>query len=81
MTSKQKAQNKIEIIAFIKSKGFTEDRWGNYKKSSPEKTYRFKINPNALRYEAKYSDSWIRICSGYWKDLSIENDKIKGLKY
>lgn len=81
MTPKQKELNKKEIKDLLKSKDYSEDRWGHYKKISGEKTYRFKVSKNVLRYEVKSAYGWVRLASGYWKDITIKDNKLVGLKY
>lgn len=82
---------KDEVKQFLLSTGkYNQDNHGNLK--SIDGTIRFKFNPIALRYERKvngytsefgykYPARWVRIVSGYYKDLYItENNKIGGLK-
>jgi hypothetical protein len=73
------------------SLGYKEDAWGNFKKESNGKLFRFKLGKLSLRYEtqsiieaSQYSKEqkiWHRLKSGYWKNLSItEENKLRGLK-
>jgi len=79
MTPRQKELRKAEIIAWIKSQGYTEDRYGNFKIVWNSGEYRYKLNKNKLRYETRCDKVWFRISSGFWKDLTIENNKIVGM--
>ena len=82
-----------EFIQWLHKKGYKDERgWGRYRKESNNgRVYAFKVSKIAARYEAqvvypksKYSPrsvSWIRLASGYFKDLSInEKDQISGMK-
>jgi len=43
--------------------------------------YRLAVSKISVRYEIKSYDRWIRLRSGYLKDLSISREgKLKGLK-
>jgi hypothetical protein len=70
---------KDELKAWLISKSYKEDIYGHFQKEKDGKTYRYKIQDISIRYETKikYSDGqngWIRIMSGYFKALSL-NDK------
>lgn len=82
LTSKQKARVKIqeEVAQFLLNKGYRKDKWHNYKKQGSTNVYRYKFAANVLRYETKIKDRWMLIRSGFWKNLQIENGKIKGWK-
>ena len=78
MSKKSEAGRKVAHDFFI-SRGYVPDRYGNLKKGD----IRIKFNPNKLRYEKRLNTKpvrWIRIVSGYYKDISIKDDKIYGLK-
>ncbi len=83
--------NKLQLIEWAKQHGFTEDKFGHYQKSANGKEYRLKISNVAVRYEVKIhhdkteyspaSSEWLRLQSGYFKDLSITAEgKLAGLK-
>lgn len=73
---------KDELIAWAKANGWREDRYGHLQKTScmPEgcprevKMYRLKLSSIAARYEVKISTGWLRLRSGYYKNLSISAD-------
>jgi hypothetical protein len=76
---------KEELIKWLESKGYIKDTYGNYRKQNDfnYSNYRFKLNSISVRYEKQISlptyngkseHEWLRIRSGYYKDLSI-NDK------
>jgi hypothetical protein len=69
-----------DIKTFLETKGWSADRWGNYKKSVESREYRLKFNKISLRHEIKSSSGWIRLKSNYYKNLEIEDDKLVGLK-
>lgn len=79
-----------QIKEFLESKGWKKDSYGNYQKESNGKEYRMKFNDISVRYELKIhhsgteyskpSSEWIRLKSGYFKDLSVSEKGIKGLK-
>ncbi len=74
---------KSELIVWLKHKGFTQDRWGHYKKTVGEYVHRIKLQKKSIRYEVKKQSltKWTRLRSGYYSQLSIsENDKLKGMK-
>ena len=81
---------KQEFIKWAKSKGWAEDKFGHLKKEYNSKEYRFKIQSILVRYEVKIhheagqyspaSNEWMRLRSGYLKDLRIaSNGKLSGL--
>jgi hypothetical protein len=79
---------KDELIAWAKANGWSEDRYGHLQKTScvPEgcprevKTYRLKLSSIAARYEVKTSFGWVRLRSGYYKNLSISaGGKLAGM--
>ena len=73
---------KDELIAWAKANGWREDRYGHLQRTTcmPEgcprevKTHRIKLSSIAARYEIKTSSSWLRLRSGYYKNLSISAD-------
>ncbi len=65
--------------------GFTRDKFGHYQKEINGHIYRYKLSSIAARYEKQAHivdhNEWLRILSGYYKDLSITaDDKLAGLK-
>ncbi len=82
---------KQQLETWAEQHGFQKDKWGYFQKSNNGKEYRLKLSNIAVRYEVKihhdgtkYSqpdNEWIRLQSGYFKDLSITPDgKLVGLK-
>lgn len=75
---------KQQFIYWAKSKGWKEDKFGHLRTEKGE--HRFKLSSIAVRYERQvtFSDGkheWVRIMSGYYKDLSINSeDKLSGMK-
>lgn len=83
--------NVTELTQWLESKGYNRDIYGHYQKEdSNGKVYRFKLQDNSVRHEVKitipgseYSkpkNEWLRIRSGYYKNLSLVNDKLHGLR-
>lgn len=73
------------------AQGYKADAWGNLKKQFGDKLFRFKVGKLSVRYEvqttieatqySKAEKMWVRLKSGYLKDLSItEENKLRGLK-
>ena len=71
--------------------GFRKDRWNHYQKSQGDREYRLKLSSIAVRYEVKLhheggrysgpSTEWMRLRSGYFKNVSIGlEDKLSGLR-
>lgn len=75
-----------DLIKWALEHGYTQDKFGHYQKTKNDITVRLKLSKIAVRYEKKAHivdhNEWIRIQSGYYKDLSI-NDKgqLSGLKF
>lgn len=75
---------KQEFMSWAKSKGWKQDKFGHLRTEKGE--HRFKLSSIAVRYERQvtFSDGkheWIRILSGYYKDLSINSEgKLSGMK-
>lgn len=63
---------------FLLDKGYTRDRWGHLKSLHSEK-HRFIVTAYSIRFEARPCGRWIRVASGYLKNVSIKNDKLSGL--
>ena len=71
---------KDELIAWAKSNGWTEDRFGHLQKPNGTSRYRLKLSSIAARYEVKTSAGWLRLRSGYYKNLNITADgKLGGM--
>lgn len=75
---------KVELESWLVNQGYTRDKFGHYQKTGLF-TYRFKLQDISVRYERKAQivdhNEWLRIRSGYYKDLSITADgKLAGLK-
>ena len=72
---------KQKVAEFLKAHGCKVDRWGHYTKTRKnDKKYRYKFNKNTLRYEVKLPHGWMRLYSGYWKNIRFnEEGKISGM--
>ena len=71
---------KDELIAWAKSNGWTEDRFGHLQKANGTSRYRLKLSSIAARSEIKTSYGWVRLRSGYYKNLTITADgKLGGM--
>ena len=71
---------KDELITWAKSNGFTEDRFGHLQKTNGTSRYRLKLSSIAARYEVKTSAGWLRLRSGYYKNINITADgKLGGM--
>jgi len=76
---------KQQIIDWATDRGWRLDKWGHLQKEYDSKQYRFKLSNIALRYELKVrfdttGSGWVRLSSAYYKDLSIVDGKLHGLK-
>ena len=72
--------NRDELIAWATRNGWTPDRWGHLQKETPNGTYRLKLSRIAARYETKTQHGWVRLRSGYYKDLQLTADgKLAGM--
>jgi len=68
-----------ELIAWAARNGWKLDRWGHLQKELGG-ARRIKLSRIAARYEVWSGQGWIRIQSGYFKDLSITpDDKLAGM--
>jgi len=71
-----------QLIAWAKANGWWEDRYGHLQRTTclpggcprEVETYRLKLSSIAARYEVRTSFGWVRIRSGYYKNLSISAD-------
>ena len=71
---------KDELITWAKANGFTEDRFGHLQKANGTSRYRLKLSSIAARYEVKTSAGWLRLRSGYYKNINITADgKLGGM--
>ena len=59
------------------STGWKVDRYGNL--VNEEKNRRYKFNDTSLRFEVKSGKDWIRVRSGYYKNLTVEDGKLHGM--
>jgi hypothetical protein len=91
------AITKEQFIRWAKDHGWEQDVFGHFHKSVVAKegglrAYRFKVSNVSVRYEVQvllpggdYSGpkrEWMRLRSGYFKDLSIgEDGRLQGLKF
>ena len=69
-----------EIKELLQSHGFKEDRWSNLKRVKDGIEQRYKFNPTSFRLEIKSSNSWIKLHGAYYKDVVVENNKIRRKK-
>lgn len=75
MTKISKRNQKVRdyIINLVKVKGFTEDRYGNWK--NEDGTYRFKFQVSSYRFEKLIDTSpksWIKLSGSYYKNVKME---------
>jgi hypothetical protein len=79
---------KDELKTWLISRGFTEDKFGHFQKHSPLQInviYRYKIQDISVRFEKQIEvcgkHEWLKIKSGYLKNLSInEETHLVGMK-
>jgi len=71
-----------EVVSWAESHGWTRDSWGHYQYETQQgKRYRLKLSRIAARYEVRTDVGWVRLMSGYYRDLSINADgKLSGMK-
>lgn len=89
MTKRQKQLKLDALVNLLTRHEFKEDRYGNYKRTvkveDPVKLscqfveQRIKIQATSIRFEVKQGSSWIRVRSGYIKNLELLDDEIKGM--
>ena len=71
-----------ELIAWATRNGWKPDRWDHLQKELSSATYRLKLSRIAARYEVKSSAEWVRLRSGYYKDLRITpDDQLAGMTH
>jgi len=69
-----------ELIAWATRHGRKLDRWGHLKKELPGATHRIKLSRIAARHEISTPHGWVRLASGYLKQLHITADgKLGGM--
>ncbi len=85
-------KNKLNLEMLEKwavNNGYVKDSYGHFKKDKQDKDdkmTRLKIQKNTVRLEARvidnhYGNRWVRLRSGYIKDLYLTEDgKLGGLK-
>lgn len=75
-----KAMTKQDLENWLVSRGYSKDKYGNYQKNKDGKVYRYKLQATSVRYEVqitltdwndKPKHEWLRIKSGYYKNLSL----------
>ena len=72
-TSKRNKKVRDFIIKSVEVRGFTEDRYGNWK--SPDGNYRMKFQTTSYRYERRIDvkpSLWVKLSGKYYKDIEIE---------
>lgn len=86
MTKNQKEQKLTIIKNTLAAHGYELDRYGNYSKirESGDKI-RYKFNETSIRCEVQIvfengKKEWTRVASAYYKDVTISNGKLCGLK-
>jgi len=78
MTKRQKEKHVENIKEFLIKEGWTEDRWGNFKKTAREREFRLKFQKHSIRLEKMVeSVGWIRIRSDYTKDIILTESYLK----
>ena len=69
-----------ELIRWAATQGWKLDRFGHLQKQSLNGTHRLKLSTIAARYETKTQHGWVRLRSGYYKDLQLTADgKLAGM--
>jgi hypothetical protein len=70
-----------QFITWAESQGWKKDRFGHLQKTrGAGEQYRFKLSRITVRYEVKSTSGWVRLRSGYFSKLSIEDGQLKGLQ-
>ncbi len=74
-----------QLENWLLGKGYLKDKFGHYQKQKGDITYRFKLSSISARYERQAyiidHNEWIRIGSGYYKNLHITSaSKLAGIK-
>jgi hypothetical protein len=69
-----------ELIAWATRNGWKLDRWGHLKKEFPNGAHRLKLSRIAARHEISTPAGWVRLASGYYKNLRITaDDRLAGM--
>lgn len=69
-----------ELITWATRNGWKLDHWGHLKKEFDGRLRRVKLSRIAARYEFSTPYGWVRLSSGYLKNLSIDADgRLTGL--
>jgi len=84
------ALTKDAVASWAIGRGYKYDRYGHLVKTVNGEEFRMKISKIAVRYERKIhhdaseysraSSEWLRLRSGYLKDLHIEGHILYGLR-
>jgi len=75
MTPKQRSTRIAEIKSWLATQGYTEDKYGNFKSAD----VRYKFTATGLRKERNIGSRWVRMRSGYIKDVTVVEGKLEGL--
>ena len=60
-----------EVVAWVLDHGY-EPKRNHFQRTTPTgKIYRIKLCDRVIRYEVRVGDSWVRLMSGYYKDLFV----------
>lgn len=85
-----------QFLDWAKSKGWEEDKFGHLHKTlmtaTGMRSFRFKVSSISVRYEIQVhhpggeywpaKNEWMRLRSGYFKDLRIlQDNRLSGLKF
>jgi len=69
-----------ELVTWATQNGWKLDRWGHLQKECDNGTLRLKLSRIAARYGQATPFGWVRLHSGYYKDLHITADgKLAGM--
>jgi hypothetical protein len=88
MTTKQKQTLQTQIRELLVGYGYAPSSRSDtvLAKTTEGREVRYRFNANALRKEVALEEryygqkQWVRVASGFWKNLSIVDGKIVGLK-
>jgi len=84
-TKEASNMTKQELTDYLKRKGWQQDKYKHFHQTYNGKELRFYMGKTSTRYEVKIRlergrSKWQPVRSGYYKDLSFNNDKIHGLR-
>lgn len=65
------------IAALRQSPIWEEDRYGHFKLEWKGFKYRLKVQTLSVRYEKKVGSAWFLTASDYYKNVTIEDGKLK----